>query len=298
MSGAASRDAVEAGYAPAADPAAPPPAGSRIEILVPAPNAARTARRRRRTERLIAVLSPIIFLALWEACVALSLLDARFFPPPSVIAVTFVELIRSGVLADNTLISLSRIAVGFLMGGIPGIIVGTVMGLSRVVRAALNPIVGAIYPIPKTALLPLILLIFGLGEMSKYVTIAIAVFFFVLINTMAGVMSVEQIYWDVGKNFKASRLNVFRTIAVPGAMPMIFAGLRLAWGVSLLVLVAAEFVGAKSGIGYMIWSSWQIFDIPQMFAGLIVIGFLGWASFIVIDELERYVLPWRTVNQK
>jgi NitT/TauT family transport system permease protein len=179
------------------------------------------------------------------------------------------------------------------MGAVPGILLGVAMGLSRYVRAAIKPLIGAVYPVPKIAVLPLIMLIFGLGEMSKYVVIAISVFFLILVNTMAGVMNIDKVYLEVGRSFHASRIDAFRTIAIPGALPLIFSGIRLAWGVSLLVIVAAEFVGAKSGLGYFTWQAWLTFQIEEMYVGLIVISFLGWASFMILDELERYLLPWK-----
>ena len=110
---------------------------------------------------------------------------------------------------------------------------------------------------------------------------------------MTGVMAIDKIYLDVGKNFGASRIQTWLTIALPGAMPMIFAGIKLGWGVALLVIVAAEFVGAKSGIGFLIWNSWQVFSIEQMFVGLLTISALGFISFLILDELEKIIVPWK-----
>lgn len=167
------------------------------------------------------------------------------------------------------------------------------MGLSRIVRAALKPMVGALYPIPKTAIFPLLLLIFGIGEPSKYAIVAIGVFFLVLLNTMAGVLSIEPVYIDVGRNFGANRRDVFRTIALPGALPLIFTGLRLAWGNALLLIVVAEIIGARSGIGAFIWNSWQTFQVERMYVGLLAISFIGYLSFLIIDELQRWLVPWK-----
>lgn len=247
-------------------------------------------------ERIISIISPLLLLILWELAVRLSLLDARFFPAPTSIAGTFGHLIATGELLVHLQASLGRIIVGFVMGAIPALILGIVMGLSPWIRAAVNPMVAATYPIPKIAILPLIMLIFGLGETSKYVTVAIAGFFLILINTMAGVMNIERIYLDVGKNFGAKRWDMYRTIALPGALPMIFAGFRLAWGISLLVIVAAEFVGANNGIGFLIWQSWQIFSVESMYVGLIVISVLGYVSSLILDELERKLIPWKTLH--
>jgi NitT/TauT family transport system permease protein len=244
-------------------------------------------------ERLLSIFSPVLLLILWEVLVQVGALDKRFFPAPSSIVGTFTNLITSGELWKHLTASLSRIAIGFALGAIPALILGITMGLFRWVRAFLSPMVAALYPIPKIAILPLIMLIFGLGEQSKWVIIAIGVFFLVLYNTMAGVMNIPRIYLDVGKNFGASRLQFYWTVALPGALPLIFTGMKLAAGVALLIIVAAEFVGAKTGIGYLIWQSWQTFSVEQMYVGLVVIAILGYLVSLLMDELEHFLIPWR-----
>src|SRR5512142_2457562 len=124
-------------------------------------------------ERMVSITSPVLLLIVWEVLVRAGLLDARFFPAPTSIVSTFVRLLLSGELFTHVSISLVRIAIGFLMGGLPALVLGILMGLSRLVRAALNPMVGALYPIPKTAIFPLLMVIFGIGEPSKYVFVAI-----------------------------------------------------------------------------------------------------------------------------
>lgn len=243
-------------------------------------------------ERVVSLLAPLLLLLVWEGLVQAGLLDRRFFPAPSSIAGTFVELAWTS-LPGHVGISLSRAAIGFLLGAVPGIVLGVLMGLLPLVRAAIQPIVGALFAIPKVAILPLVMLIFGLGEQSKWAIIAIAVFFQVLISTTAGVANIERIYLDVGRNFGAGRLATFWTIALPGALPVIFAGIRLGWGVSLLLLVTAEMVAAKAGLGYLIWQSWQTFTIEEMYVGLVTIATLGVLSFWVLEGLEQFLIPWR-----
>jgi len=258
---------------------------------------ARATRRRSLSpegrDRLLAVLSPLALLALWELLSRSGILDDRFFPPPSEIASTFVDLARSGELWSNTWVSVRRVLLGLAMGAIPALGIGLAMGLYRPVRAALDPIVAATYPIPKSAIVPLLLLIFGLGEMSKIVMVAIGAFFPVVMNTAAGVREIPPIYRDVGSNYGASRWQTFRTIALPGALPLIMTGLKLAVGLGLILIVIAEMIGAKSGLGYMIWNAWQIFAVPTMYVGLITISILGVLFTLALTELERLVIPWR-----
>jgi NitT/TauT family transport system permease protein len=227
--------------------------------------------------------------------VRVKLLDARFFPAPSSIVGTFQALVsgpKYELLVDIQA-TLGRVGVGWLMGCIPGLLLGVAMGLSSPVRAFFKPMVAALFPIPKIAILPLIMLIFGLGEMSKYVSVAIGIVFLVLINTMAGVMNIEKIYLDVGRNFGASRWQFFRTIAIPGAMPSIFTGFQLSLGVALIVIVATEFVGAKTGIGYLIWQSWQTFSVEAMYCGLVTTAFLGFMTQMLLDTIQRIAIPWK-----
>ena len=264
----------------------------------PSPDIGQAARRRRRVERILSVVSPMLILVVWEAVVRVGLLDSRLFPAPTMIFGTFRQLLMSGELAEHVGVSLARIGIGFVLGAVPGVVVGVAMGLMPRVRAVLSPIVASLYPIPKIAIFPLIMVIFGLGEASKYVLVAIAVFFFMAINSLAGVANIEKIYWDVAQSFRIPRWRAVFTIALPGALPMIVAGIRLSLGVSLLALVGAEFVGAKSGIGFLVWNSGQVFDVEAMFVGIVVIGVLGWAFFFAVDEIERRVLPWAPGNRR
>jgi ABC-type nitrate/sulfonate/bicarbonate transport system permease component len=244
-------------------------------------------------ERLLAIGSPVALLVIWQLMSWLEMLDARFIPSPITIFEGGVVLIRSGELWTHLSVSLLRLAAGFVLGTIPGIAIGLLMGLSRYVRAALDPIVAATYPVPKIAILPLIMLYFGIGEASKIVMIAIAVVYLVLINTMVGVMTIDAIYFDVAKNYNAPWRKLFTRVIIPGALPLIFAGLRLSLGVSLIVIVSAEFVAAKAGIGYLIWSSWETLVIENMFVGIIVITVLGVLTTFLLKELERVLIPWR-----
>src|SRR5581483_1934164 len=160
-------------------------------------------------------------------------------------------------------------------------------------RAVVEPLVAATYPVPKSAILPLILLIFGLGEASKIAMVAIGVFYPVLINAMAGVMQINRIYLDVGRNFQASRAQVFRTIALPGALPFIMTGVKLGLGMGLILIAIAEMIGAKSGLGYMIWNAWEILSVETMYVGLLVIAVLGFVFTVLLNELERWIVPWK-----
>ena len=243
--------------------------------------------------RALSLLTPLALLAVWEAAARVHAIDVRFFPATSSILAAGWQTARSGELLANVRVSLARILVGFTLGAIPGAILGILMGLIPWVRAAGMPLVSAVYPIPKSAILPLIMLIFGIGEVSKWVFIAIGVFFPVLINALAGVLTIDRIYLDVGRAYGARRLAFLKTIALPGALPVLFAGVKLGLGFALILVVIAEIVASRAGIGFMIWNAWQIFDVEKLYTGLIVIGVLGYLSSEAIDAVERLVMPWK-----
>lgn len=245
------------------------------------------------SERLMGLAAPIGLFVLWELLADTHLIDTRFFPAPSSIASTFGTLIQNGQLLANTLISLERLFLGFLLGAIPALVIGLTMGLYRPVRALVEPLILGTYPIPKSAILPLILLIFGLGEPSKVVMVAIGVFYPVVINTVSGVLQIPKMYLDVGHNFGANRWNMFTTIALPGALPFIMTGIKLGAGLGLILIAIAEMIGAQSGLGYMIWNAWQILSVNTMYVGLIMIALVGFALTVILNEIERFLIPAR-----
>jgi NitT/TauT family transport system permease protein len=251
---------------------------------------------RSNVDRVMNIASPLALLLLWEVAARVGWIDVRFFPAPSKIFQTMLQLIENGQLWIHLKASMYRLFWGFLWGGIPALILGISMGLSRTLRAVMDPLVSATYPIPKSAILPLILLIFGLGEASKVVMVAIGLFYPILINTMAGVLEINKIHFDVSKNFNAGRLQVFRTVALPGAMPLIMTGVKLGVGMGLILISLAEMVGAKSGLGFMMWNAWEILSVETMYVGLIVIAALGILFTIILNEVERYLVPWKATR--
>jgi NitT/TauT family transport system permease protein len=248
---------------------------------------------KRNVERFLSLISPIFLLGLWQFGASVGWIDTRFFPSPAAIFEEAYAMILSGELWMHCSISLQRIVIGYVIGAVPGVLIGLAMGLFGPVRAIIQPLVDATFPIPKIAVLPLFIMVFGLGEQSKYAIIATAVIYLVLINTVAGVRNIDKIYLDVGKNFGASNWMMFTDVALPGALPLVVAGLKLGMGIALLVIVSAEFVGARSGIGYLIWTSWQTLVVENMFVGIIVVTILGVLTTFLLHECERLLVPWR-----
>ncbi|TAM56294.1 ABC transporter permease [bacterium] len=253
---------------------------------------ARRSRRLRAAEHALRLTSPLVLLLLWEWAVRMRLLDARFFPAPSSVIAAAVGLARTGELWGDLGVTLYRLALGFVAGAFPGIALGLLMGLSRWARAVAGPLIAALYPIPKIAVLPLIILIFGLGDLSKIVVVAVGVFFIMAINTSAGVLQIERIYLDVAKAYGLRGLAYVRGVLLPGALPSLLTGAKVSLGIALILVVAAEFLAAKDGLGYLIWNGWQTLQVEQMYVGLVVVAVLGYAMTIGLEEAERRALPW------
>jgi NitT/TauT family transport system permease protein len=203
-------------------------------------------------------------------------------------------MLQDGSLAQAVLASLRRLAIGYVTGAVLGIGVGLWLGLSPWSRALVEPWLIVTYPVPKLAVYPLLVLIVGLGEPPIVILLAIAIFYVVAINLIAGVLAIRPVILDVGRDCGASFLQLVRTIALPAAMPHIFTGLEIAMGIAYIVLVAAEFVGAKSGLGSVIWSSWQLFDVAPMYVAILTISVLGYASVILLRLAASFMMPWRT----
>ena len=181
--------------------------------------------RRDRIFRIVSYFSPILILVFWELASRSGLVDRRFFPPPTAIAGTAWQMIASLEIFVHIWATFQRVLVGYVMGAIPGLAFGLALGMSTRLNRVLGPIFAALYPVPKIAILPLILLLFGIGELSKYIVVAIGVFFLMFYNTLSGVRQTPEIYLDVARNAGASRLQVFTRIAIPAALPSIFTGL-------------------------------------------------------------------------
>jgi NitT/TauT family transport system permease protein len=241
---------------------------------------------------LLPLVSLLGILLLWELCGRAGFLNPLFFPVPSLIALAFFTMLADGEIQANLSITLFRVFAGFLIGTIPGIAVGLLMGASEKIRLLLDPVVAALYPIPKLAIFPLFMIIFGIGEFSKIMAVAIGCFFLVLINAMAGVRNINRVYFEVAKNYGAKKRQLFTRVILPASLPMIFTGIRLALGTSLIIVVGVEFVSANYGIGALIWNAWQTFEIEKLYVGIFLCAVLGILFTVVLKWAEKRVTPW------
>ena len=248
-------------------------------------------------DRALQIASPLIVLVVWEILVKVGILDVRFFAPPSEIAGRLAQLVNDGTMWRETAVTMRRVLVGFTLASVPAVLLGILMGINRPIRLFFTPLISAMYPVPKIALVPMIILIFGIGETAKYAVSVISVFFLVALNTVAGVTQVDQKYFDIARNSGARGWDLIWTVALPGALPSILTGLNLALGFALTVVVGTELLLPQGGLGALIWQSYQVYDVPTIFATLIVVAVLGWGTNELMGELERQVIPWRAAER-
>jgi len=253
----------------------------------------REARRQRRAlEVSLAIGVPLALLLIWQLSSTREWIDSRLYPSPTDMWSECKRLWTKGLLWDATYISLKRTVVGFVIGSGFGVVVGFVMGMSRLMRAALEPLLSALYTVPKLALLPVFLTIFGFGEKSIYVLIAVTVFFFVWISTMTAVMSVPAGYREAAETFGAGRWHMVRHVLLPGALPQIFVGLRIAAGVSVLMLVGVEFMVGSQGLGFLINQGRQLLLLGQAYVGIALVAIMGYLFASLIRLIGHVMLPW------
>ncbi len=241
----------------------------------------------------VSVASILCLLAIWELICQSGVVSSLFLPAPSAIINALLEMIADGEIGVSLAASLYRILAGFFVGSLIGLAVGLVTGTSALMDKIGTPIVNAIYPIPKIALLPLFILWLGIGELSKVTIIALGVFFPVAMNTYSGVKNVDTLLLKVAASFNASWWMTMKSVILPNALPMIFAGLRLAAGTSLLLLVAAEMIAAQVGIGALILHYGDLMITDKLMAGVIVLSLLGLVFNLILQFVERKAIPWK-----
>lgn len=238
-----------------------------------------------------AVFAAILILAEWGT--RTGWISALTLPKPSDVVETFVQLYNSGLLFKHLGPSLSRLVIGAALGASVGISVGVLIGLFSYIRAGLVPLVAAIFPIPKIALLPLFVIWFGIDEGSKYALIAFGTFTPTVVATYGAVDNVDRTLIRMGQSFGLSWFSIVRKIVLPGAMPGILSGLRISLAIAIILLVAAEMLGAEFGIGAYILEAGSLYDLERLFAGVVILSVLGVLVSAAIGAIERYLLQWR-----
>jgi ABC-type nitrate/sulfonate/bicarbonate transport system permease component len=222
---------------------------------------------------------------LWHVA-AVYVVGSALFPPPAAVIVRAGALLRDGTLLTNTAVSLQRILTGFLAGSLLGIPIGLAMGSFAPVRRVLDPYTEFLRFIPAVAMITVAVIWFGIGETSKLFLIIYATVFVVVLNTAAGVASIARNKIRAAQSLGASRLQIFRHVALPATVPHILTGMRLAMTNSFVTIVAAELVAANNGLGKMLWDARLYMLVNDIFVALLTLGLLGF----VIDRIFRWCI--------
>ena len=247
----------------------------------------------RREHAIVRVVALAGLVVAWEALSRLGWVPVLFLPSPLGVLRETVDMLASGELPVHVAASLKRLGLGFAVGGGLGVAVGVAVGFFSLADAVGTPLIAATFPIPKIALLPLLILWLGIGESSKIAVIALGVFFPMAINTATGVRQADPLLVRAAVAFGASRWSVIRKVILPSALPMIFAGLKLGAGTALLLLVAAEMIAVESGIGFLVLNAGNLMDTTKLMVGIVVQSALGVLSHWGLTRLERLAVPWR-----
>lgn len=251
--------------------------------------------RSRIHDRLIAAAIALALLTIWEIAAREEWISSLVFPPPSQIAHGFRILWRNG-FAHSVGQTLLRFFTGAVMGAIPGITLGLVIGWMPRLRRIVDPFLAALHPIPKIVLFPLFIVIFGMGESSKLFAVAMTVFFPTMINAAAGAREISPLYFEVVRSYGGSRWALFRHVLLPGSLPMILSGIRIAANVGLLVTIAIEFTVTAEGIGSMIWIAWQTMRVEDLYAGVVTCSLIGITINASLQWILKRVAPWQVRN--
>ncbi len=240
-----------------------------------------------------AVGTILALLAIWQLGCSAGWIPPLFLPTPVGVAQSLVSLTLSGELWQHLSASLLRLAVGWTVGTVTGIALGLAVGLFTLARSPGMAVVSALFPIPKIALVPLFIIWFGIGEGSKIATLAFGVFFPTVISTAGGVDNVPRSLIRMGQSFGLSRWAIIRSIVLPGALPAILSGFRITISIAIVLLVAAEMIGAQHGIGAFVLAEGNLYDTEGLLAGIVVLSALGLVLSWVVTRLERALLAWR-----
>ncbi len=244
-------------------------------------------------DRALGLVGIVGFLLLWELVPRAGIVSEAYLSPPSQILPAIWQMAQSGELLKHVGASLQRSLWGLLLAIGLGVALGLLMGWFSRLEAIVDPILQLFRQTSAFALFPVFILFLGIGELSKVAIIFWASFWPVLLSTISGVKQVDQLLINSARSMGASRLFVFGKVVLPAASPSIFTGIRLAGTYCITALVAAEMIGAHSGLGFLTLNSQEVFQIPAMYAGILLLALLGLALNFILARIERRLTRWR-----
>lgn len=249
-------------------------------------------------QRLLPWLVPIFLIVIWQLASVTGILESRVLPAPTAVVLAFWHLLLSGELWTHVQVSAGRALIGLLIGGGLGLFLGLLNGSSKVASTLLDTTLQMIRNIPALALIPLVILWFGIDESAKLFLVAIGVFFPIYINTYHGIRSVDPQLIEMGKSYGLTRWHLYKEIILPGALPSILVGLRFALGLVWVLLIVAETISAQAGIGYMTMNAREFLQTDVVLVGILLYALLGKLADVLAVALEKYLLRWHPGYQK
>lgn len=249
-------------------------------------------------QRTLPWLVPIGLLLVWQLASSIGLLQSRVLPAPTAVVSAFWTLLMSGELWGHVKVSAGRALAGLAIGGGLGLLLGLLNGSSKIASNLLDTTLQMVRNIPALALIPLVILWFGIDESAKLFLVSIGVFFPIYINTYHGIRSVDPQLIEMGKSYGLTRWQLYKEIILPGAMPSILVGLRFSLGLVWVLLIVAETISSSSGIGYMTMNAREFLQTDIVLVGIILYALLGKLADVLAVTLEKYLLRWHPGYQK
>jgi NitT/TauT family transport system permease protein len=237
--------------------------------------------------------SVVVILGLWEAAWEARMISPLFFSGPSAVAKQMVYAWTRGNLKADLLYSGTNFILGFAAAAVAGVVVGILVGWYRTLRLLMNPTLTALYATPRVAMIPLILIWFGIGMWSKVFIVFISAFFPILVNTIGGMRAIDRDLLRAARAFCASDWQIFKTVAIPGSVPFILTGIRQGVALGLIGVVVGEMFGGSQGIGFMVAYGGQTFSTDTLFVGVVIIAVAGIVLTSLAERLERRFSQWR-----
>ncbi len=243
---------------------------------------------------LASLIIPIIFIVLWQLAANHGTINVQLFPSPARIWQAFLNSVENGKLQINILISLRRVIIGYVYGAALGISVGVILGLSKKTYRLFSFLLEILRPIPIIAWVPVLIMIFGIGEMSKIIAILIGSFWSIFLNTYDGIQNVDGKYLEVANMFMKTKYETIFRVIVPATLPSIFTGLRIGIGSAWISVIGAELIASSAGLGYMISYSREMAQPANMYVSVLIIGIIGYLINAVLKLIERKSLRWNS----
>lgn len=234
----------------------------------------------------------LLLLGVWQFAVTVMGVSEFILPAPADVGLALKELFAEGTVWSDIRITLTEVVVGFVIALVTGVLVGSVLGRVVWLERALQPAMVAFQVIPKVAFIPLFVIWFGFGVTSKIIMATILAFFPIMLNVMLGVRSVDRGHRDVMRGLGASRWATFRSLELPSTLPYVFAGAEVGIVFAVIGAIVGEYLGGSQGLGYLVVTSLNALDSPQLFAVIVLLAVMGSLLFVAVTGLKRFVIPW------